>query len=94
MNSNLGNLPKETTPERIASYIKPLSTMNEVVDKVLDSCKNISQKYLLLTRLQLFSYNLKEMELPNDIEWSTLRNFIRAGSSSQTITIVVSGSHS
>ena len=94
MNSNLGNLIEETTPKRIASCIKPLSTMNVVIDKFLDSCKTISLKYSLLTRLQLFSYNLKEMELPNDAEWSTLKNFIGAGSSSQTITIAVSGSHS
>ena len=66
MNSNLDNLPKETTLERIASCINPLSTMNAVIDKFLDSCKTISMKYSLLTRLQLFSYNLKQMDLPND----------------------------
>ena len=76
MNSNLGSLPEETTPKIISSYIKPLSTMNEVIDKFLNSCKTISVKYSLLMRLQLFSYNLKEMELPKDAKWSTLKNFI------------------
>ena len=94
MNSDLGNLPEETTPERIASCIKPLSPMNEVINKFLDSCKTISHKYLLLTRLQLFSYNLKQMELPNDAEWSTLKKFSEAGSSSQTVTVAICGSHS
>ena len=94
MNSDLGNLPEETTPERIASCIKPLSIMNAIIDKFLDSCKNISLKYSLLMRLQLFSYNLKEMKLHNDAEWSTLKNFIGVGSSSQTVIGVVSGSHS
>lgn len=95
MNYDLGNLPEDTTPEGIASYIKPLSTMNEVVDKFLDSCKNISHKYLLLTRLQLFSYNLKRIELPNEAEWSALKKFLEAGSSSETeaVTVAVIGSH-
>ena len=68
--------------------------MNEVIDKFLDSCKTLSLKYSLLRRLQLFIYNLKEMELPNDAKWSALKNFIGVGSSSQTVIGVVSGSHS
>ena len=68
--------------------------MNEVIDKFLDSSKNISSKYSLLMRLQLFSYNLKKIELANDAEWSTLKSLIGVGSSSQTITIAISGSHS
>ena len=94
MNSTLGSFPEETTPERIASCIKLLSTMNAVIDKLLNSYKNISVKYSLLMRLQLFSYNLKQMELPNNAEWSALKNFIGAGSFCQTVTVVVNGSHS
>ena len=94
MNYDLGNFPEETTLERIASCIKPLSTMNAIIDKFLDSCKTIFVKYSLLTRLQIFSYNLKEMDLTNDAKWSALKNFIGAGSSSQTVTIAISGSHS
>ena len=92
MSSDLGNLPKETTPERIASYINPLSTMNVVIDKFPNSYKNISSKYSLYTRLQLFRDNLKQMELPNDAEWSALKNIIGVGSSTQSVT--VSTSHS
>ena len=47
MNSDLGSLSKETTPERIASYIKPLSTMNEVIDKFLDSCKTLFEVFIV-----------------------------------------------
>ena len=67
--------------------------MNVGIDKFLNSYKTISVKYSLLTRLQLFSYNLKQMELPYDAEWSTLKNFIGAGSSYKIVTVVVSGSH-
>ena len=68
MNSNLGNFPKETTLKRIASCINTQSKMNVVIDKFLDSHKNIYVKYSLLMRLQLFSYNLKQIELPNNVE--------------------------
>ena len=94
MNSDLGNLPEEFTPERIASCIKPLSTMSEVIDKFLLSYNSISQKYFLLTRVQLIGYNLKQMGLPNDAEWNTLKKFNEVGSSSQTVTVAISGNHS
>ena len=68
--------------------------MNEVIGKFLDSCKTISMKYSLLMRLQLFSYDFNQRELPNDAKWSALKNLNVARSSSQTITIAVSGSHS
>lgn len=66
LNYDLGNLLEETTLERIASCIKLLSTMNAVLDKFLDTYKNISSKYSMLTRLQLFMYNLNKTKLPND----------------------------
>ena len=94
MNSDLGKLLEEFTQEGIASCIKSLSTMSEVIDKFLVSYKSISQKYFLLMRLQLISYNLKKMGLPNDAEWSALKKFSEAGSSSQTVTVAISGSHS
>ena len=94
MNSDLGKLPEEFTPEGIASCIKPLSTMSDVIDRFLLSYDSISQKYFLLTRLQLISYNLKKMGLPNDAEWSALKKFSEVGSSSQTVTVAISGSHS
>ena len=82
MNSDLGKLLEEFTPEGIASCIKPLSTMSDVIDRFLLSYDSISQKYFLLMRLQLISYNLKQMGLPNDAKWSTLNKFNEVGSSS------------
>ena len=94
MNSDLGKLLEETTLESIASCTNPLSTMNAVIDKLLNSYKNISVKYSLLMRLNLFIYKFKQMELPNDAKWSTLNNFIGVGSSSQSVTVAISSSHS
>ena len=94
MNPDLGKLPEEFTPEGIASLIKPLSTMSDVIDKFLLSYDSISQKYFLLMIIQLISYYLKRMRLPNDAKWSTLKKFNEVGSSSQTVTIAISDSHS
>ena len=51
MNFDLGNLPEETTLERIASCIKPLLTFNATMDKLFASYNNIFSKYALLMRL-------------------------------------------
>ena len=76
MMSKLFKFPQDSTPEGILNCIKPLASLNALLDVALLSSK--SSKYGSLKKLKVIYYNITNVKTPNTKDFNILKKLIES----------------